>query len=98
MEASDMGRDVLRRAQRGLRAALLPRQRGDGLLDQRGLPLDGGLDDAQVTRLDAVLPEFYRGPEHGKRLGAVGPGAADEPVVLELGEQVLGGAGGGEQL
>ena len=52
--------DVVRRAQRGLAAALLPGQRRDRLLDQGGLPLGGGLDGAQVARLDAVLAELHR--------------------------------------
>ncbi len=51
--------EVLRRAQRGLAAALLPGQWRHGLLYQGGFPVGGRLDDPQVTRLDAVFAESY---------------------------------------
>ena len=77
MKAGDMPGQVLRRAQCGLPAALLPGQGRDRLLDQRGLPVGGRLDDPQVARLNAVFTESYGGPEDRKCLRSVRPGAAD---------------------
>src|ERR1700733_16289041 len=92
VQAGDMPGEVLRRAQCGLAAPLLPGQWRDRLLDQRGFPVGGRLDDPQVAGLDAVFTESYGGPEDRKCLRSVRPGAADEAVILKLGEQFLGGA------
>jgi hypothetical protein len=59
MKAGDMCRQVLRRAQCGLAAALLPGHRRHGLLYQGGFPVGGRLDGPQVTRLHAVFAESY---------------------------------------
>src|ERR1700733_4747123 len=96
VQAGDMPGEVLRRAQRGLAAALLPGQRRDRLLDQRGFPVRGRLDDPQVARLNPIFTELYGRPEDRKCLRSVRPGAADEAVVLKLGEKLLGGARRGE--
>ena len=86
VQAGDMPGEVLCRAQSRLAAALLPGQGRDRLLDQRGLPVGGRLDDPQVARLDAVFIESYGRPEDRKCLRSVRPGAADEAVILKLGE------------
>jgi hypothetical protein len=59
MKAGDMSGQVLRCAQRGLAAALLPSQWRHSLLYQGGFPVGSRLDGPQMARLDAVLAESY---------------------------------------
>jgi len=97
VQGGDVPREVASGAQCGLAAAFLPGQRRYRLLDQGRFPVRGRLDHPEVARLHTVLAQVYRRPQHGKCLNSVRSGAADEPVVFQLGEEFLGRTSGGEQ-
>ena len=72
----------------GVAAALEGR---DDLLDQADLAVGGGLERAQVPRLEAEVGELARGRGDHQRVGVVVAGAvraADQAVLLELVEQL----------
>ena len=83
-------------------AASRPRgERRDDLLDQADLAVGGGLEGAQVARLEAEVGELARGLRDHEGVAVVVAGAGarrDQAVLLELGEQLLGDVGDLEQL
>ena len=77
-------------------------QRCRDLLDQPDLAVGGSLERSQVPRPDAVRRELGDRAGDDDRVVVVRRGAGrawlDQPEGLELGEQVLGDLGRGEQL
>jgi hypothetical protein len=73
--------------------AALAQLRRHHLLDQVRLPVDRGLDRAQVPGLDAELPERGHRTRHRERVGTVLPAdPPDQAVLLELGQLRLADA------
>ena len=78
-------------------------RRGEDLLEQRGLAVGGGPEDAQVAAADAELRELGRGLDDlplglvVERVAALAL-AVDDPVVLELLDELRRRAGVGQHL